>query len=246
MNSDFTGLKSVSIMNWVKLFLLSVVAVLALGFFLRLFGLRLLSKEMFGILISASFIAVSIKALHDLGIDPRQAFFYHNKHVHASFASGLRYFLVLPCFIVAVVALVGSADFLLSYFNLMPVETLTNYLIPGSLAQTSYIGTVLLGSTQRILVFIIATCVLAPIAEELFFRRLLYVSLRNKYNFHLSLTVSSFIFGVFHGGGWFIAFGNGLLLGYLYEKKHDILAAMFLHSFINVLAIILGFAALWA
>lgn len=245
MNNDFTDKESISIGDWWKLFLLSLVSVLALGFLLRLFGFKPLSKEMFGVLMSASFITVSIKAFRDLGIDLQQALAYYNKRVLVSFTSGLKYFTILPCFIVAVVLLVGSADLLLSYFNLAPSDTLADSLIPKSLAQTSYIGICLLGSTRTILLFIFASCVLAPIGEELIFRRLLYASLRNKYSFPISLVVSSLIFGIFHGGGWFIAFGNGLLIGYLYEKTRDVLAAMFLHSFINVLALILGLVALW-
>lgn len=243
MNTDFTDQRSISLWNWGKLFLLSLVSVLALGFLLRLFGFKLLSREQFGVLMSASFILVSIKAFYDLDINLRQAFHYYNKRVGASFTSGLKYFIILPCFIVAAVMLVGSVDFLLSYFKLAPADALANSLIPESFAP-SHTGAALLGSTRKILVFIFASCVLAPIGEELIFRRLLYASLRNKYGFPVSLAVSAFAFAAFHGGGWFIAFGNGLLIGYLYERTHDVLAAIFLHSFINVLALILGLVAL--
>ena len=227
------------------MFLLSLVSAMALYAFLESFVFKFPSKEIFGFVLSASLIVVSIKAFRDLEIDLHQALNYYSKRGYVSYISGLKYFGILLCFIFVVVGLIVAADFLLSYFNLLPIDTLTNSLIPESVIQTGYISTNLIGSPWRLSLFVTEVCVFAPIGEELIFRRLLYISLRNKYSFPFSLIISSLVFGIIHGGGWFIVFGKGLLIGYFYEKNRDVLAAIFLHSSINILALILGFAALW-
>lgn len=91
-------------------------------------------------------------------------------------------------------------------------------------------------STQRFILSMTSMCVLAPIIEEIFFRRFLFVALRKKINFPLALIVSTSLFMVIHPN---IALGaiGGIYLGYVYEKNKSLPANILLHSLVNVFAI---------
>jgi membrane protease YdiL (CAAX protease family) len=86
----------------------------------------------------------------------------------------------------------------------------------------------------RFILMLFSFCVLAPAGEELFFRRALYPTLRNKLGFPRAFFASSVIFAATHGTASFTVFPVSLLLVYVYEKKRRLPVNIMLHGFINL------------
>ena len=84
---------------------------------------------------------------------------------------------------------------------------------------------------------LICTGLLAPILEELFFRKLLIDRMRI-HGDAMAILVSAVLFGLFHQNfsQFFYAFGIGLLLGYLYCRTGSYLAVTLLHMTFNVVS----------
>ena len=82
---------------------------------------------------------------------------------------------------------------------------------------------------------IIGVAIMAPVFEELFFRKLLIDAL-NRYGTVFCCVVSGLLFGVFHGNFYqfFYAFGLGMLLAYIYCVYGKIRYTILLHTIINI------------
>lgn len=80
------------------------------------------------------------------------------------------------------------------------------------------------------------TVVVAPFAEEVFFRSFLYQAFRKRYGIYLGILISALIFGLFHFS--FVVFPVfvviGFFLGYIFEKYHSVYPAIMLHSLNNL------------
>jgi hypothetical protein len=78
--------------------------------------------------------------------------------------------------------------------------------------------------------------ILAPIAEEIMFRGIIYNALRIKRSLLTSLILSGFIFAFVHGQA--IHFGEifviGVLLAYIYERTKSLIAPITLHIVLNL------------
>lgn len=86
--------------------------------------------------------------------------------------------------------------------------------------------------------FVISSCLLAPIIEELFYRRLLFTELRKRYALAVSIILSSIFFALFHSN-ILISFIAGAYLAYVYEKENDLFANTLLHAQMNIFSILL-------
>lgn len=86
---------------------------------------------------------------------------------------------------------------------------------------------------------VIHVALLAPVAEELAFRGLLYRGLRQLSRPLPAAVVSSLIFAVMHThlaqGAW--ALGLGLLLAFAYEQTRSLLAPMLVHALFNAVPV---------
>ena len=87
---------------------------------------------------------------------------------------------------------------------------------------------------------ILLTCVIAPVAEELMFRKLLLERLR-PYGERFALWISALCFGLFHGNlsQFFYACAIGLALGYVALRTGRVWQPMLLHAMINAVSTIL-------
>ena len=76
--------------------------------------------------------------------------------------------------------------------------------------------------------------ILAPIFEELIFRKLLIDRVR-PYGEGIAILVSGLMFGLFHGNlyQFFYAFGLGAMFAYIYVRTGKIIYTIILHSIIN-------------
>jgi membrane protease YdiL (CAAX protease family) len=90
---------------------------------------------------------------------------------------------------------------------------------------------------------------IAPIHEELFFRGILFRTLRDRYGFGIGATFSGIAFGAIHYTGTGSLLSNlvlmltmvftGFALAYLYERRSNIVAPMFAHATFNAIGIVL-------
>ena len=89
-------------------------------------------------------------------------------------------------------------------------------------------------------VVIIITVIVAPIFEELVFRRCI-ISRTVRFGEKTAVIFSAFAFGIFHMNlyQFFYAFGIGLILGYIYLRTGKIIYSITMHIIINSLSSIL-------
>lgn len=80
--------------------------------------------------------------------------------------------------------------------------------------------------------------VVAPVTEELLFRRIILTGLEKNYGAKKAILWSAFFFALFHLNPWqgIGAFLSGILLGWLYVKTKDIWLCIFIHFFNNSIA----------
>lgn len=97
-----------------------------------------------------------------------------------------------------------------------------------------------LGGQNVILVFL-ATCVVAPVFEELFFRGLILRGLLKNIKPWLAILLSAFLFAVFHFNIWqgLGAFILGIMMGWVLYKTGSLYLAIFAH-FVNNFIVLLG------
>jgi len=78
---------------------------------------------------------------------------------------------------------------------------------------------------------------LGPLAEELFFRGLLFPALKRGLSVFWSVIITAALFSSLHlnWAGWLPIFGLGILLAYSYERTGSILVPIFIHMIHNAL-----------
>lgn len=86
---------------------------------------------------------------------------------------------------------------------------------------------------------IVYTVLLAPIIEEFVFRGLIFKVLRKWIPFVFAMSISAVLFGLYHGNLVQFVYAGicGLLFAYLCEKFKTILAPMFSHMIMNLVAV---------
>ena len=96
-----------------------------------------------------------------------------------------------------------------------------------------------------VVVAAVAFVVVAPVAEELFFRGLLFAALRGRLGPHWTPAVTGVIFGALHGEPRaFISLALlGIVLGVLYERTGSVVPGILLHAANNGLAFAFAFAS---
>ena len=88
---------------------------------------------------------------------------------------------------------------------------------------------------------LVAVGILTPIAEELIFRGLMYRRMRWYLDAKWAAVMSAMIFAVIHGNllQGIYAFGIGLLMAFVYERYHHILAPVLIHVGANIVSVAL-------
>lgn len=90
--------------------------------------------------------------------------------------------------------------------------------------------------------FALAGAIAAPIGEEVFFRGLLYNSLKRRINVPAAIILSGLIFALVHFGplAILIIFPMGMLLAYVYEKTQSLWVTICIHATHNGLTFLLA------
>ncbi len=86
---------------------------------------------------------------------------------------------------------------------------------------------------------VFATCIFAPLLEEILFRGILLKGLLNNgKNPYMAIFFTSFLFGLVHGNPWqFIGgFTLGMVMGYIYYRTNSLLTTIFIHALNNSIA----------
>jgi len=93
--------------------------------------------------------------------------------------------------------------------------------------------------TPVFLAYLFLTCALTPLAEELFFKRLLYVGVRQEMSARKSVILCALLFALVHSKATFLlVFTGNLLTYYMYERHKRLFANVVLHSLMNFFAVI--------
>ena len=137
--------------------------------------------------------------------------------------------------------------------GLLPIRLLLAYaaliLVEGDLDSLSA-RQALLGSEFSLLGFLvtfIGVGILAPIAEELFFRGALYTWFRRRFNFWVAVSVSSVLFGLAHFDSLGVVLSSlvmGVALAIVFEYTRSLYTAIGIHILNNSLAVVLLYVAL--
>ncbi|OGR66023.1 MAG: hypothetical protein A2X31_12445 [Elusimicrobia bacterium GWB2_63_22] len=89
-------------------------------------------------------------------------------------------------------------------------------------------------SYLRLSLSVLSACVLAPVAEELFFRRIFYTTVRLRNGFWFSAFWSGLFFAVCHGAAAPILLPVGIYFCWVYERERRLPVNILLHSLVNV------------
>ncbi len=140
--------------------------------------------------------------------------------------------------IMVCIAIMYAGNLIGTLFNLI-IQLFTQNDVPQTLENL-----VTGSSVWATLAFMV---ILAPIAEELFFRKLLLPRLL-PFGEKPAILLSGLAFGLYHGNfsQFFYAFGLGLAFGFIFIKTGKITYTIFLHMFVNLLGSVVSVAVLQA
>ncbi|MGE7882962.1 CPBP family intramembrane glutamic endopeptidase [Bacillus sp. NPDC094077] len=96
-------------------------------------------------------------------------------------------------------------------------------------------GTTLQHSVIQSVIYVLSIAIITPIKEEILCRGILYRFLEKKYSFLVGIIVSSFVFGILHGGFPITATIMGIVFAMLYRKTQSIVPSIILHIVWNLL-----------
>ncbi len=191
--------------------LLAVGALFGLGF-LELGAVSLIALSQVAVYVAALVAIVAAVALRRVGFDSLgfvgTTWKWILIGIGIAFLSRMLAFVIVPIYIL----LTGDA---------------TN-------PQQGLFEDLLAGSTVQIILFATAIGLLAPFAEEMFFRGMVFGWLR-RWGFWLAAIISAALFGAAHGVNFVFpaSFALGLLNAYAYEKSGSLWPAIVSHMAFN-------------
>lgn len=151
----------------------------------------------------------------------------------------VKYFLVYAGFMLLTLGVLTAALIMLEKTGLIDpsfVDLGGNMASNDKMAQLN----LMLGkSIPRFAVSLVSMCVLAPVIEEIYFRRFLFVALRKRMDFIPALLISSILFMAVHPNVALGAIG-GIYLGYVYEKGKSLPANVLIHSAVNFTVVMIS------
>ena len=193
------------------------------------------NTEWFFLIQGTLFLATGIWVLSTTGIKSGGFFHDVDLDLKKDIKQAIIFFLIYGLIISAIVLLLSLLCYILIQTNILsPTEFLKTFNTPQALtAGRRYFHEILMNSPIKLMVYMFSVCVLIPAEEELFFRRFLYVYMRNKMSFTYALVFSSVIFGLVHLNGFITALAAGLFLGWIYEKKQRLAVNIIVHGLLN-------------
>ncbi|MFD2628148.1 CPBP family intramembrane glutamic endopeptidase [Oceanobacillus kapialis] len=101
----------------------------------------------------------------------------------------------------------------------------------------------IMGIARATPLFILIPAIIAPVLEEIIFRKIIFGQLYTRTNFFIAALISAFIFGIIHGEPQHILiYGSmGLVFAFLYVKTKRILVPIFVHAAMNTIVVLLQY-----
>lgn len=95
--------------------------------------------------------------------------------------------------------------------------------------------------TRSAPLFALITSLIAPIVEEIIFRKIIFGTLYKKVNFFMAAVISALIFGIIHGEPEHILiYGSmGFVFAYLYVKTKRIIVPILVHMTLNTITVVI-------
>jgi len=156
-------------------------------------------------------------------------FLFIIKARHESFRAtvGLRRF--SPVLIVALLMIGGGLSLMLNCG-----EQIITTLLPAA-GNSSSMTDLAFGQMFSTIPGILSLVLVAPIAEEIMFRGMVFGTLNKKLAFPVALIMQAVFFGVFHGNipQGLMTFGLGLLLAWVYLRSGSLFSSMLIHFAFN-------------
>ncbi len=140
---------------------------------------------------------------------------------------------------------ISKSQYLRAIFIIFPVtyvlSLFSNYLaslLTDGEAQNTFINNAISGSDVLTMIMV---AVLAPIFEELVFRKILIDRIR-RYGEFMAIFFSAFAFGMFHSNLYqiFYAFAIGIILGYVYVRTGNVILTIIMHMIVNASSSVLA------
>lgn len=132
---------------------------------------------------------------------------------------------------------------------LIPLTLLLDYSLIGLLEAlfplSAWEQQAFEGMATGTLTTVVSVCLIAPVVEEMLFRGILLRAFLERYPRGLAIAYSALFFGAAHLNiyQFVLAFGLGLLLGWLYERSRSLVPCIALHAALNSTVIALELAA---
>ena len=138
----------------------------------------------------------------------------------------------------------------LTWSFIIVLAYLISFLLqPVSNGSSQSVYTSLVSNNIDLILFIFSAVILAPIAEELLFRKLLIERFETGMSSHSALVLSALLFSMVHWladflgssvdatvGHIFATFILGLVLGHVYQRTRDVRYNMFIHGLNNAIS----------
>jgi membrane protease YdiL (CAAX protease family) len=138
--------------------------------------------------------------------------------------------------------------------GMMPIRgiigALVEYMIHGGLESLEMRNDLFTSAGMTwggFVVMLLGVGVLAPVAEELYFRGLIYGGLRKMMGVGWSVFISSAIFGVGHADSIAVVVSSlimGLVMAYAYEKTRTLWVPVLIHVITNSTAVVLMYSVM--
>lgn len=173
---------------------------------------------------------LSLRALSDVGVSLRAAWEDWQANAWEDFRKALKYMAGYAAVLLAMALALLAAWVLFG----AGMETAVEKVASTSAAQTVS-AKALSVSAFRFGLLLLSTCVVAPVAEELFFRRLVFTALRRRQGFWPSAVWSGLLFSLFHGWGAPATLPVGIYLAWVYERERRLPVNIMLHGMVNFL-----------
>jgi len=99
--------------------------------------------------------------------------------------------------------------------------------------QKEYLFGTVFRSHLRTAVYLLGTCFLVPVEEEIFFRRFFYTGFKERLGTGYAVGISSVIFGIVHPSSPLLGIAMGVFLALIYEKHKNLLINIATHGLVN-------------
>jgi membrane protease YdiL (CAAX protease family) len=175
----------------------------------------------------------ALSVLSDLGVDWRAALADWRRRFLPDALKALKYFGGYLLILSGIVA-VAAAAYLL--FGESAVERTVQPMLEKGAKESAMLHTAS-ASYLRMLVSVFGVCVAAPVAEELFFRRIFYTAVRARNGFWFSAFWSGLFFALGHGAAAPALLPVGIYFCWVYERERRLAVNILLHSLVNALMV---------